>query len=108
MHQWCMGTDREQHLLRATQLERRPGAPGRLFLNHAGCMYPWICATTLAPSPIAPPTRFTEPERTSPIAKTPGTLVASGKLASAPVFTKPFASIATSQPSSHAVSGSAP
>ena len=34
----------------------------------------WICATTAAPSPIAPPTRLTEPERTSPTANTPGTL----------------------------------
>jgi hypothetical protein len=31
-------------------------------------------ATTAAPSPMLPPTRFTESERTSPIAKTAGTL----------------------------------
>src|ERR1700687_1010593 len=30
-----------------------------------------ICATTAAPSPIAPPTRLTEPDRTSPTANTP-------------------------------------
>src|ERR1700689_3760678 len=30
--------------------------------------------TTAAPSPMAPPTRLTEPERTSPTAKTPVTL----------------------------------
>ena len=30
-------------------------------------------ATTCAPSPMAPPTRLTEPERTSPTANTPGT-----------------------------------
>ena len=30
------------------------------------------CATTAAPSPMAAPTRFTEPQRTSPTAKTCG------------------------------------
>ena len=35
-----------------------------------------------APSPIAPPTRLTEPERTSPTANTPGTLDSSGAPAS--------------------------
>ena len=38
----------------------------------------WINATTAAPSPMAPPTRFTEPERTSPTANTPGAFDASG------------------------------
>ena len=33
--------------------------------------------TTVAPSPIAVVTRFTDPWRTSPAAKTPGTLVSS-------------------------------
>ena len=71
----------------------------------------WISATTAAPSPIAPPTRLTEPERTSPTAKTPGTLVSSavagraGKpaLASEPVCTKPCLSTATPQPASQSV-----
>src|SRR5436190_5790413 len=40
--------------------------------------YPCSAATTCAPSPIAPPTRLTEPERTSPTANTPGTVVSSG------------------------------
>jgi hypothetical protein len=34
----------------------------------------WTSATAAAPSPIAPPTRFTDAERTSPTAYTPGTL----------------------------------
>src|SRR6188508_2962947 len=55
---------------------------------------------------MAPPTRLTEPARTSPIAKMPGTLVSSGLLA--PVFTKPFASSSTPQSVSHSVLGSAP
>jgi hypothetical protein len=38
----------------------------------------WSCATTAAPSPIAPPTRFADPERTSPTANTPGILDSSG------------------------------
>ena len=50
------------------------------------------CATTAAPSPIAAPTRFTEPDRTSPIAKIPTTPVSSasrtrsGEGTSAPVW----------------------
>ena len=38
---------------------------------------PCSAATTCAPSPMAPPTRLTEPERTSPTANTPGTEVSS-------------------------------
>src|SRR3974390_1634760 len=38
---------------------------------------PCNAATTCAPSPIAPPIRLTEPERTSPTANTPGTEVSS-------------------------------
>src|SRR2546426_7380447 len=68
----------------------------------------WICATTAAPSPIAPPTRLTEPERTSPIANTPGTLVSSGRRPPAPVVTKPLSSKAPPQPSGPSVPGSAP
>ena len=39
----------------------------------------WICATTAAPSPTAAATRLVEPARTSPMAKTPGRLVSSGR-----------------------------
>jgi hypothetical protein len=75
-----------------------------------------MSATAAAPSPMAPPTRLTEPERTSPTANTPGTLDSSavagraGKplLAAAPVSTKPCLSTVTPQPSSQDVSGSAP
>src|ERR1700681_1131627 len=35
-------------------------------------------APTTAPSPIAAPTRLTDPDRTSPAANIPGTLVSSG------------------------------
>ena len=41
----------------------------------------WICATTAAPSPTAAATRLVEPARTSPMAKTPGRLVSSGRTA---------------------------
>jgi hypothetical protein len=37
-----------------------------------------ICATTAAPSPIAPPTRLTEPDRTSPTANTPSRFDSNG------------------------------
>ena len=40
---------------------------------------PCSAATTCAPSPMAPPTRLTEPERTSPTANTPGTDVSSAE-----------------------------
>src|ERR1700732_3972964 len=72
-------------------------------------------ATTWAPSPIAPPTRLTDPERTSPTAKTPGTEVFSADadcpsflLSCTPVNTKPARSTVTPQPSSQPVAGSAP
>ena len=45
----------------------------------ASARKPCSAATTCAPSPIAPPTRLTEPERTSPTANTPGTEVSSGE-----------------------------
>src|SRR3984957_831054 len=77
--------------------------------------------TTAAPSPMAPPTRLTEPERTSPTAKTPVTLdwcfVPSRTSlpdrpgegpASKPVFTKPFLSRVIPQSRSQSVAGSAP
>src|SRR6187551_2778379 len=76
---------------------------------------PCSAATTCAPSPIAPPTRLTEPERTSPTANTPGTEVSSGDadcpsfcLHCAPVTTKPPRSTITPQPASQSVAGSAP
>jgi hypothetical protein len=75
----------------------------------------WTSATAAAPSPIAPPTRFTDPERASPTAYTPRTLDSSATGArrsavwtDAPVTTKPCASSKTPQPRSHSVSGSAP
>src|SRR5216684_4440089 len=75
---------------------------------------PCSAATTCAPSPIAPPTRLTDPERTSPTANTPGTVVsncATGRpipSAGTPVSTKPARSTWTPQPSSQWVAGSAP
>src|SRR5229473_594570 len=76
---------------------------------------PCSAATTCAPSPIAPPTRLTDPERTSPTANTPGTEVSSADascpaffLHCAPVTTKPPRSTMTPQPSSQPVAGSAP
>src|SRR3977135_595121 len=47
---------------------------------------PCNAATTCAPSPIAPPTRLTDPERTSPTANTPGTEGSSTEAAGASVF----------------------
>src|SRR6267154_50693 len=76
---------------------------------------PCSAATTCAPSPIAPPTRLTDPERTSPTANTPGTVVSSGCAGRSPfcpswmpVTTKPARSTLTPQPSSQPVAGSAP
>src|SRR3954452_10375628 len=76
---------------------------------------PCSAATTCAPSPIAPPTRLTDPERTSPTANTPGTVVSSSGTgrspllpSCAPVSTKPPRSTLTPQPSSQLVAGSAP
>src|SRR5271155_3909015 len=65
-------------------------------------------ATTCAPSPTAAATRLTEPERTSPIANTPGRLVSSGLWMSAPAHTKPLSSSITPDRDSHPVFGSAP
>src|SRR6202163_2731470 len=77
--------------------------------------HPCNAAATCAPSPIAPPTRLTDPERTSPTAKTPGTEVSSADadcpsflLSCTSVFTKPARSTVTPQPSSQPVAGSAP
>src|SRR5205085_4985278 len=71
-------------------------------------------ATTAAPSPMAAPTRFTEPERTSPTAKMPSTPVSIGRRTcsveptSAPVRMKPLSSRGTPQPASQLAAGSAP
>src|SRR3981189_1765475 len=46
-------------------------------------------APTTAPSPIAAPTRLTDPDRTSPEANTPGTLVSSGSGRPDPLFDRP-------------------
>src|SRR5882724_5470554 len=76
---------------------------------------PCSAATTCAPSPIAPPTRLTDPERTSPTANTPDTEVSSAVadcpslfVHRAPVTTKPPRSTMTPQPASQPVAGSAP
>src|SRR5712675_2581110 len=75
---------------------------------------PCSAATTCAPSPMAPPPRLTDPERTSPTANTPGTEVSSGATgrpfpsAGMPVSTNPARSTLTPQPSSQLVAGSAP
>jgi hypothetical protein len=62
----------------------------------------------LCPSPTAAATHLTDPERTSPIANTPGKLVSSGLRGLASVRTKPLSSSATSDRDNHAVFGSAP
>src|SRR5215510_13277158 len=64
-------------------------------------------ATTCAPSPTAAATRLTEPERTSPIANTPGRLVSSGLWMSVPARTKPLSSSITPDRDSQSVLGSA-
>ena len=72
----------------------------------------------MAPSPTAEATRFIESRRTSPAAKTPGTLVSSANGLrssgqtiesgrSGPVSTKPRSSRSTDSPS-HDVRGAAP
>jgi hypothetical protein len=67
---------------------------------------------TVAPSPIAAPTRLTDPERTSPTANTPGRHDSSDAPFSAPhaapVTTKPLRSTSIPEPRSQSVSGSAP
>src|SRR6202163_584956 len=78
-------------------------------------------APTTAPSPMAAPTRLTDPDRTSPEANTPRTLVSSGSGRPDPLFdrrasygmsdpvkTKFLASKATPLSLSQAVAGSAP
>src|SRR5207245_1443126 len=69
----------------------------------------WTNCTAIDPSPTAAAQRLVEPERTSPAAKMPGTLVSSrfSAPAASPVRMKPSAARATAS-SSHSVHGSAP
>jgi hypothetical protein len=79
----------------------------------------WIPATAMPPSPTAAAQRLTEPERTSPAAKTPGRLVSSGagrrlfsrhaaaSATSAPVLMKPLSSLSFSG-GNHSVHGRVP
>src|SRR5665213_787283 len=65
---------------------------------------------TTEPSPTEEATRLTDPARTSPTAKTPGSEVEKGEggeLSLKPVITKPFLSRLT-RPESHSVLGAAP
>ena len=80
-----------------------------LILSTADGACWWTNCTAMAPSPTAVAQRLVDPERTSPAAKTPGTLVSSRPSASAagPVRMNPRRSRATASPS-HSVHGSAP
>src|SRR6202521_4608063 len=65
---------------------------------------------TTDPSPTEEATRLTEPARTSPTAKTPGSEVAKGEAAEPvpePVITNPLSSSFT-RPESHSLFGAAP
>ncbi len=55
-----------------------PVLAGSAALSPASARKACSAATTCAPSPTAAATRLIDPERTSPIAKTPGRLVSSG------------------------------
>src|SRR5438132_6752968 len=69
----------------------------------------WTSCTAIDPSPTAAAQRLVDPERTSPAAKMPGTLVSSrlSAPAASPVRMKPSAPRATAS-SSHSVHGCAP
>ena len=54
---------------------RALSSPG--FRGHESFRYWWTKAIAMLPSPTAAATRFTGPNRTSPLAKMPGTLVSS-------------------------------
>src|SRR5205085_9639580 len=77
-------------------------------LSPASARNPCKAATTCAPSPTAAATRLVDPERTSPIANTPGRLASSGLRRLAPVRTKPLSSSITPEPDNQVVFGSAP
>src|ERR1700726_3795286 len=79
--------------------------PGRQRLTN-----PQTLEITTDPSPTEEATRLTEPARTSPTAKTPGSAVAKGEAtepALEPVITNPLSSSFT-RPESHSVFGAAP
>src|SRR5207248_5476990 len=90
-------------------VEMRAGA--RAHRTAAGVAARCECTscTAIEPSPTAVAQRFVEPDRTSPAAKMPGTLVSSrlGAPAASPVRMKPSSSRATAPPS-HSVHGRAP
>src|SRR6516225_2493993 len=81
---------------------------GSLGLSPRSAKKACSAAMTCAPSPTAAATRLTEPERTSPIANTPGRLVSSGLWMSVPARTKPLSSSMTPDRDSQSVLGSAP
>src|SRR5712671_7241015 len=81
---------------------------GSAALSPASARKACSAANTCAPSPTAAATRLTDPERTSPIANTPGRLVSSGLWMFAPVRAKPLSSSSTPDRDSHPVFGSAP
>src|ERR1700720_2073309 len=84
-----------------------PVLAGSAALSPASARKACNAATTCAPSPTDAATRLTDPERTSPIANTPGRLVSSGLRGFASVRTKPLASSVTDR-DNHSVFGSAP
>ena len=78
------GASPEERRARPHALQHREGSEGanRRAIDqyrYVADRSAWIWATTAAPSPTAAATRFVEPARTSPIANTPGTLVASDR-----------------------------
>src|ERR1700757_4009757 len=81
---------------------------GRADLSPRSARKACSAATTCAPSPTAAATRLTEPERTSPIANTPGRLVSRGLLVSVPARTNPLSSQHTPHRERQSVYGSAP
>src|ERR1700730_9970719 len=85
-----------------------PVLAGSAALSPASARKACNAATTCAPSPTDAATRLTDPERTSPIANTPGRLVSSGLRGFASARTKPFASSVTPARDNHSVFGSAP
>ena len=60
-------------LLRAKELDADPDLPAEHSASRR-----WTSATAIDPSPMAAEQRLTDPQRTSPAAKTPGRLVSSG------------------------------
>src|ERR1700730_3114848 len=85
-----------------------PVLVGSVALSPASVRKPCSAATTCAPSPTAAATRLIDPERTSPIANTPGRLVSSSLWRLAPVPTKPLSSSSIPDADNHPVFRSAP